>query len=57
MGRRERAAAATGVRRGGAAAEERRAVGVSEVGVVGVELGGGAGFFIAAGRRWRLGGA
>ena len=56
-GRRERVAAATGVRRGGVAAEERRAVGVSEVGAVGVELGGEAGLFIAAGRWRRLGGA
>ena len=39
-GLRERAAAATGVRRGGAAAEERRAVGVSEVGMEGAELRG-----------------
>ena len=42
-GHREWAAAATGVRRVGAAAEERRAVGVREVGVVGVELEGEAG--------------
>ena len=49
-GRRERAAAATGVQRGGAAAEERRAVGVSEVGVVGAELGGGVGALCS---RWK----
>ena len=39
-GLRERAAAATGVRRGDAAAGERRAAGVSEVGMVGAELRG-----------------
>jgi len=49
-GLRERAAAATGVRRGGAAAEERRAVGVSEVREVGAELGGGVGALYS---RWK----
>ena len=49
-GRREREAAATGVRRGGAAAEERRAVRVGEVGVVGAELGGGVGALYS---RWK----